>query len=46
MGDSWRHILTYIQVGASNRNKAGGGFCYVKLTIASNFLTILDSPHS
>lgn len=30
MGDSWRHILTYIQVGASNRNKAGGGLCHVK----------------
>lgn len=24
MGDSRRHIFTYIQVGASNRNKAGG----------------------
>lgn len=33
MGDRWRHVLTYIQVGASDRNKAGGGLCYVTCTI-------------
>lgn len=29
MGDSWGHVLTYIQVGASDRNKAGGVLWHV-----------------
>lgn len=31
MGDSWRHVLTHIQVGACNRNKAGGRLCHVQM---------------
>lgn len=30
MGDSGRHVPTYIQVGASNRNQAGGVLCHIK----------------
>lgn len=35
MGDSRRHVLTHIQVGASDGNKAGQVFCHVTIITAA-----------
>lgn len=29
VGDSWRHVITHLQVGASDRNKTGVSICHV-----------------